>query len=38
MADRILVMREGAVAAEFPRGGATPEAVMAAAFGRAPAA
>jgi L-arabinose transport system ATP-binding protein len=32
IADRILVMREGAVAAEFPRAQATPEAVMHAAL------
>jgi rhamnose transport system ATP-binding protein len=38
MADRIVVMRQGLVAAEFSRDTATPEAVMAAAFGRAPAA
>ncbi len=38
MSDRIVVMRQGAVVAEFPRAIATPEAVMAAAFGRAPAA
>ncbi len=32
IADRILVMREGAVAAEFPRAGATPEMVLQAAL------
>jgi ABC-type sugar transport system ATPase subunit len=35
MSDRILVMREGRVAAEFPRGAATQEAILAAAAGRA---
>ena len=38
MSDRILVMRQGAVVAEFPRAAADAESVMAAAFGRAPAA
>ncbi|WP_405656723.1 sugar ABC transporter ATP-binding protein [Streptomyces sp. RK9] len=34
MADRVLVMHEGRIAAEIPRTGATEEAVMAAATGR----
>ncbi|MFD9421586.1 MULTISPECIES: sugar ABC transporter ATP-binding protein [unclassified Streptomyces] len=34
MADRVLVMHEGRLAAELPRGAATEEAVMAAATGR----
>ena len=38
IADRILVMRAGTIAAAFPRAEATPEAVMAAAFGRSTAA
>jgi rhamnose transport system ATP-binding protein len=38
MSDRILVMRRGALVAEFPRAAADAETVMAAAFGRAPAA
>jgi rhamnose transport system ATP-binding protein len=32
IADRIIVMREGLAAAEFPRAGATPEAVLHAAL------
>ncbi|HEU5300128.1 MAG TPA: ATP-binding cassette domain-containing protein, partial [bacterium] len=35
MSDRILVMHEGRVTAEFPRGAATQEAILAAAAGRA---
>jgi rhamnose transport system ATP-binding protein len=35
MADRIIVMRSGAVAGVLPRGEATPQAVMALAFGHA---
>jgi rhamnose transport system ATP-binding protein len=38
ISDRILVMRQGQVAARFDRAGADAESVMAAAFGRAPAA
>ncbi len=38
MSDRILVMRHGRLAAEFPRATADAESVMAAAFGRVPAA
>ncbi len=34
MADRVLVMHEGRLVAEIPRGGATEESVMAAATGR----
>jgi ABC-type sugar transport system ATPase subunit len=32
IADRVFVMREGAIAAEFPRAAATPEAVLHAAL------
>ena len=38
ISDRVVVMRQGTVAATFTRGDATAERVMAAAFGRAPAA
>jgi rhamnose transport system ATP-binding protein len=38
VSDRILVMRHGSIAATFNRANADAEAVMAAAFGRAPAA
>ena len=38
VADRIIVMREGLVAAEFPRAAATPEAVLQAALPAGPAA
>jgi rhamnose transport system ATP-binding protein len=38
MSDRVLVMRQGRIAAAFDRAAADPESVMAAAFGRAPAA
>jgi rhamnose transport system ATP-binding protein len=38
MSDRIVVMRNGGVAAEVPRADATAESVMAAAFGTASAA
>ncbi|MGV9377056.1 sugar ABC transporter ATP-binding protein [Nonomuraea sp. NPDC003707] len=37
MADRVLVMHEGRLAAEIPRADATEESVMAAATGRSPA-
>ncbi|HYO31062.1 MAG TPA: D-xylose ABC transporter ATP-binding protein, partial [Thermomicrobiales bacterium] len=33
MSDRVLVMREGRLAGELPRGAATPEAVIALASG-----
>jgi rhamnose transport system ATP-binding protein len=35
MADRVLVMHEGRIAAEIPRADATEESVMSAATGRA---
>jgi rhamnose transport system ATP-binding protein len=38
ISDRILVMRQGRLVAAFDRGSADAESVMAAAFGRAPAA
>jgi rhamnose transport system ATP-binding protein len=38
ISDRILVMRQGQVVAHFDRAVADAESVMAAAFGRAPAA
>jgi ABC-type sugar transport system ATPase subunit len=38
MSDRILVMRRGRMVAAMDRAGADAESVMAAAFGRAPAA
>lgn len=38
ISDRVLVMRQGGIVARFDRAGADAESVMAAAFGRAPAA
>jgi rhamnose transport system ATP-binding protein len=38
ISDRVLVMRQGGIVARFDRSGADAESVMAAAFGRAPAA
>jgi ribose transport system ATP-binding protein len=38
MSDRVLVMREGGIVAELPRGEATQEAILLAASGHAPAA
>jgi rhamnose transport system ATP-binding protein len=38
MSDRVLVMRQGQIVARFDRAAADAESVMAAAFGRAPAA